>query len=253
MKTFLYLVIGLLSARSMAESTPTANAAQTQSQPPAPDQKAAPTSGVSAGSLESKVENHPTQQPPPTSVFFYYCQKSNSYYPSVSQCDEGWIAVPAGPAVPVPYVEPAPKATQETVKSQPNAVSFEIFGRAYSYSLDYDRAISDHISLGAGISSWESRDWWHDYDATITVVPIYANYYFSQNPGRGFVSVGVDWISVTQAGFNDTTFANNGFAAVAGGGYEIRDVSGFLLRLGGFLIVGRSVSVVPLASIGFGF
>jgi len=191
---------------------------------------------------------------PPPGAFFYYCQATNSYYPNVPTCDAGWIAVPVGQAIPImPIFRPLPRATEQTVQSQPNSVDLEFFGRALFYSLDYDRAVSAHVTLGIGISSWEAHSWSHDYDGTVTVVPAYANYYFSLNPNRGFVTVGVDWIHVNHAGYNNDTFMNNGFAGVAGGGYEMREHSGLLLRLGGILIAGRTAMVSPLASVGFGF
>jgi hypothetical protein len=203
---------------------------------------------------------HPQPLPPgpgenPT-TFFYYCDKTKAYFPHVNHCPEGWIAVPvSSEAAPLDWSDltPAELATEETVKSQPNSLNVELVGRALVYSLNFDRAISPHCTIGVGISSWRETNWWQDYHATVTVVPAYVDYFFSQQPRRAFVSAGADWIHVSRAGYSDNTFTNTGFAAVIGGGYELRDVSGFLLRLGGYVIVGRSVVISPSVAIGFAF
>jgi hypothetical protein len=194
---------------------------------------------------------------PPPAGFFYYCDAARAYFPTVETCPAGWIAIPAPPPPPMPprahlWEINAPES-EEVVKSHPNAISLEMFGRALFYSLNYDRAVSEHISVGIGASYWETEDWWHDYIADVTVVPVYGNYYFSRRPHRGFLSAGVDWVTVTQSGYNHSTFANNGFAAVIGGGYEYLDSSGFLIRVSGFAIAGRSLDVSPSISLGYAF
>ena len=237
-----YFLLSLVATATLAQISFAAEPAQI---PPPP-----------AAATPPAPATPPTAVPPapPSGAFFYFCQKSNAYFPTVKTCDEGWVAVPTGPSIQlIQFPEPAPPATEETTRSQPNAVSIEILGRALSYSLDYDRAISPSLTLGIGISSWQSNNWWQDYHSTVTVVPVYANYYFSEKPRRGFISAGVDWISVTEAGYNDNTFSNNGFAAVIGGGYEVHDTSGFLLRLGGYAIAGRSFIISPSAVLGYAF
>jgi hypothetical protein len=83
------------------------------------------------------------------------------------------------------------------------------------------------------------------------VIPVYRNYYFTENLDRGYLSLGADVIQVTQAGNSNDTFQNNGVAAVVGAGYESRNKEGFLLRLGLYFIVGTSVMLSPSVSLGF--
>jgi hypothetical protein len=45
------------------------------------------------------IVTQPSAQPvaPPPAQFWYFCTSSNSYYPYVSSCPDGWKAVPATP------------------------------------------------------------------------------------------------------------------------------------------------------------
>jgi hypothetical protein len=198
-------------------------------------------------------------EPPPSAPpagFYYFCNSSRLYYPTASECAEGWIAIPVVSPPPVWHPRnPEPSAEEiAEINRQRNVISAEIFGRAIAYSVDYDRAVSPHLTLGLGISTYRQSNWWKDYHATVTVVPIYANYYFSEKIQRAFVTAGVDWIHVSSAGYDSNdTFAKNGVAAVVGGGYEYREKSGFLMRLGGYAIVGRDVDISPSVIFGYSF
>jgi hypothetical protein len=245
----------------LSSSLPETVTATPQTAPTAPVVQAAP---VAPAPPPAEPPPSPiTEAEPAPTTFFYYCERTKTYFPNVQTCPTGWIAVPAGAAIPAqeqPQMRPWPAPVHrysvnapEIVHSQPNVVSFEFFGRALLYSVNYDFAVSDHLSLGIGISSWESRDWWTSVDSSVTVVPIYGNYYFSQHLGRGYISLGADWISVSSIGNNSNTFANNGMAAVIGGGYEARDASGYLLRFGGYVIAGKTTTINPSVSVGYAF
>lgn len=200
------------------------------------------------------------QAPGTPAGFYYYCRRAGLYYPAVPVCPEGWIAIPVQqpPPPPPPVMRgwrepPFEYESEDIVKSRPNAVTLEMLGRALLYSVDYDIALNPRLSLGVGVSYWQLEDWWRDYNASVTVVPVYMDYYFSARPQRGYVSAGIDWITVTQSGYDNSVFTNNGVAAVLGGGYEMMDRSGFLMRIGGYLIVGRSVTASPSLSLGYAF
>ncbi len=205
----------------------------------------------------------PPTQPPASQEsrsmgFYYYCGSTKAYYPTVASCPEPWIAIPlaAPPAVMGQnQLEPKEDDSTEPVSAHPNAASLEVFGRASIYSLDFDRAISDHITLGAGIAYWDAYQWWphNNYEASITVIPVYMNYYFTQDHARGFISAGADFINASQSGLGNGTFTQSGVAAVLGGGFECRNRSNFLFRLGGFLIVGRTTTLNPSIGLGIVF
>ena len=136
----------------------------------------------------------------------------------------------------------------------PNAVSLELFGRANSYSLDYDHSFSERFALGAGFSYGNmSRHRFHSSTASLTVIPVYGNYYFESGINRGFVTAGADILSASQTLNGAQTFRSSGGAAVFGGGYEYRGVSGFLFRGASYVIVGRSTEMTIGLSVGATF
>jgi hypothetical protein len=205
--------------------------------------------------------------PPPVSFegaslptgFFYYCASLRAYFPATPQCPEAWIAIPISGPVTTPvglglWTEPTPVDTvKEAVSDRPNTFSLELFGRALAYSVNLEHAFTERFSIGVGYSSWESTDWWDNYDATITVVPVYFSFYFSREPDRGFLSVGVDWIRNSEPGYDRDPFSNNGTAATIGIGYESRSNDGFLFRLAAYAIVGRTTDLSPGISVGYSF
>ena len=182
-------------------------------------------------------------------VFYYYCGSVKAYYPAVTSCPEAWVAIPLVSPHGLNYFG----ETEEPVQTHPWSASIEFYGRALQYSLDFDRSISKHLTLGSGISSWHATSDWSGYQATITVIPIYANFYFTEWQSRGFISLGGDLISASQSRTGDHTFENTGVAAVFGCGYEYRSYSGFLLRVAAFLIVGRSTILSPGIDVGMAF
>lgn len=218
------------------------------SQPPQPTETATPPA------VQSPL---PTNPGTPPQGYFYFCAKSNAYYPTVATCEQAWVAIPVGePFMTRRWGPMEPLATSaEAVVARPSAATLELGGRALAYSFSYDRAISDHLSLGIGLSSWTTRNWWTGYNETVTVIPIYADYYFTEEPGRGYFTLGFDGISVTnQSGPGDANvFDNNGVAVTLGAGYEFRHNSGFILRVGGVMIMGGSFTLSPFAAVGYTF
>jgi hypothetical protein len=193
-------------------------------------------------------------QPP---GFYYYCESLKAYYPTVGNCPESWVAIPVG-APPPSYRRRHYETTQvetpeEPSKTRPNAFTVDLFGRALLYSVNFDRQITDYFSLGVGISSWDASQRWTGFQSWVTVVPLYANFYFSPNASRGFLSAGADLIKVSEPGFSGNTFENSGVAGTVGAGYEFREQSGFLVRLAGYLIIGRSTELSPSVGLGIAF
>jgi hypothetical protein len=181
--------------------------------------------------------------------FYYYCAKLSAYYPAVQICPETWIAVPVAANMQPREQEPQDDKTF----SQHNAVSFEIGGRALLYSIDFDHHISDFFDVGVGFSIWNLNNYWSGYNATVTVVPIYTDFYFSRHLNRPYITAGVDLINVTHNGYSHDIFTNSGAAAVVGLGYEIRSYSGLVLRLSADFITGRSLVFSPGVALGYGF
>jgi|GEM_PF-3304992 len=131
----------------------------------------------------------------------------------------------------------------------PNAISFELLGRGILYSFNYDRELSQNFALGAGYVSYSATS--GSSSATLTVIPLYANWYFSPGPHRGFLTAGADLVMLS-ASLSGYQLGASGLAPIAGGGYEYRGPGGFLFRGTGYLVVG-TVSSTATIGLTFGY
>lgn len=152
--------------------------------------------------------------------------------------------------------EPAPVSNEEPVALQrPNAISLELLGRAFGYSLNYDRSVSKHFGLGAGFEYLSASDGF--MNVTIIMVPLYANYYFSPNNSRFFLTSGFDLAfvkaSVTLLTDTSVSASTMGIAPFIGGGYEYRADGGFLFRVAPYVFVGKVIRIWLGLSFGVAF
>ncbi|MGZ3768717.1 MAG: hypothetical protein ACXVCR_18130 [Bdellovibrio sp.] len=189
--------------------------------------------------------------------YLYYCSNLHAYYPHVNECPKPWIAVLNNNPVLyqlVPYY-PEPATSELAVIKRPKLVTLEFMGRSGVFSFNYDQAFTEHWTAGLGISYWESHSWWRNYYGYITVVPVYANYYFNTHPDRGYLTAGFDWISVSQSGTpaEHDVFAHDGIAGVLGAGYESRTNSGFMFRIAIYVIAGHYAEIIPGMALGYAF
>jgi hypothetical protein len=120
---------------------------------------------------------------------------------------------------------------------RPAVFSFEILGRGGYYSLDFDYSVNDEISLGAGLAAYSLSS--NSSSASIVILPLYGNFYFQPGPHRGFLSAGLDIVSIS-ANLSGTSFGASGVAPVLGGGYEYRGENGFVFRGAPYLVIGNS-------------
>ena len=99
----------------------------------------------------------------------YYCNSASAYYPHTKVCLEGWIAVPEkSPFIDAKLYTPT---RDLAVSSRPNSMSFEIFGKTLFYSFNFERALTNQLTLGLGISSWDLSTWLQNTNYQIIVVP----------------------------------------------------------------------------------
>lgn len=137
-------------------------------------------------------------------------------------------------------------------KTQPrNYINLEIGGRGGIYSLGFERRFSAQTTLGVGLShySLELNPTIAKTDVSITIIPLYANFYFGRNKLNYFVTSGASLVfleSNANISLNDAlgeltfNFASGESDAVS-------------LTTNSELVSNNSTRiVVPLPSIGFG-
>lgn len=134
--------------------------------------------------------------------------------------------------------------------SRPNALSVEILGRGGAYSLNYDHSMSDSVGLGVGFAYYGLNV--DGVSASIAVIPVYVDYYFSPDNHRGFLTGGVDVVIISAKIDNWGAFKGSGALGVLGGGYEYRGDGGFLFRVAPYMMVGAG-GVAVWGGISFGY
>jgi len=141
---------------------------------------------------------------------------------------------------------------QSELISEPrrNAVSIELLGRGWLYSLNYDHLIFDRLAIGIGASYWNTTSWWSNINYGATIIPIYGNYYFMTGLNRFFLTAGGDLVFVNPTLNSNNVFQSSGGAAVVGGGYEYRGSRGLLFRVAPYIIIGASTTLTIGFTIG---
>jgi hypothetical protein len=111
--------------------------------------------------------------------------------------------------------------------AHPGNFGLELGGRAGLYSLQYDYAVSDQVSVGAGAEVLPPICFDGPCHApALVAVPLYANVYLSQQESSPFLTAGTTVLLV-----------DGGHALpVLGLGYELRDRKSFTLRLTGYVV-----------------
>lgn len=136
---------------------------------------------------------------------------------------------------------------EETALTRPNIISFELLGRGVLYSFNYDRSINEMFAVGAGISGYSASS--DGETASLFLIPVYGNFYFSPGPSRGFLTGGLDIVAASATLAGDTVGAS-GAVPIIGGGWEYRGSGGFVFRLPGYILIGNGGT---LFWIGLGF
>ena len=144
------------------------------------------------------------------------------------------------------------QADTHTRVTNPSAVSLELLGRGFFYSLNFDRVISDDIAVGAGFGT-ASTD-----NGSISMIPVYGNYYFKRDANSLFATAGVAIIPSATNGNSlrlSTARLNYSTPSVApelGLGFESRGDAGFLFRGTAYVIITDG-KVFPWGGVSFGY
>jgi hypothetical protein len=153
---------------------------------------------------------------------------------------------------------PVAAHAEHTRVTNPNALGFEIFGRALQYGFQFDRVISDDLAAGVGFgfTPTERADG-TDANQKATLFPVYVNYYFTRDAGSLLATAGATLVSDhgevsgLKSALGSLEFPSNAILPTVGLGYENRGDTGFLFRVNAYAIAGKSI--VPWLGFGFGY
>lgn len=132
----------------------------------------------------------------------------------------------------------APAYAEDTRATNPNAVSIEIFGKSFLYTLEYDRAFADNFFAGFGVGSvgMQFADG-TDAGQTAHLIPVYAGYYFIKDEASPFVIAGASVetngadVANLKTSIGGATLSSSQVLPFFGLGFEERTDNGFLFRV----------------------
>ena len=148
--------------------------------------------------------------------------------------------------------------TNNTRATNPLALSLELGGRGFLYSLNFDRVLNDNLAAGFGIGNVTANSAsLVSASQSSVVIPVYFNYYFMPDAGSFYVTGGADLVTNASglSGFTSSpgglSFSSSPILLTFGIGYEFRSDSGYLVRATGYGIYGNSL--IPWGGISFGY
>jgi hypothetical protein len=109
---------------------------------------------------------------------------------------------------------------QTVAENGPNFVGVELLGRAFLYSINYERYITPRFGIGAGLATWEINN------RVIAIVPMYASVTPIGHTHSPYFTAGMT------LGVRASTFYDNPTAALGtvGAGYQYISNRGFVIR-----------------------
>jgi hypothetical protein len=128
----------------------------------------------------------------------------------------------------------------------PSVIGVEALGRASSASVFFDRMLDEDFAAGFGFGG-----------GPISMVPVYANYYFSREQGSFFGTAGVSLVLDLDSARGRKSAAaewvvNESVLPVFGLGYENRSDQGYLFRATGYLAYADK-TLKPWAGVSLGY
>jgi len=155
---------------------------------------------------------------------------------------------------------PLSAMAEHTRPTNPNALSLEVLGKTFLYTVQYDRAVTDDVFAGVGIGT-VALDNLDSTDAGVSavMVPVYAGYYFLRDQGSPFVIAGASLVTNHSDTIGKKTslagleYGSNQVVPFFGAGYEVRTDSGFLFRVTGYGEIGKSIKPWGGATFGYAF
>jgi hypothetical protein len=147
-----------------------------------------------------------------------------------------------------------PARAEPTRPTNPNVLGVEGLGKAGLWSVFFDRALNEDLVGGAGFGTLSLG-----VNTSMTLIPMYVNYYFSRESGSFFGTAGVDIALLSNATAGATSslggfgLDQSGVVPQVGVGYESRGDSGFLFRVAGYVLFFNKISPWVGFSLGWAF
>lgn len=142
--------------------------------------------------------------------------------------------------------------------TNPSALSVEVLGRGFLYSVNYDQVMSEDFAAGFGIGRVPLNNTdGKDSGSSVTVLPGYFNYYFMKEQGSLYASGGLTIITDTNtakgkvSSAGSVQFTSSIIVPNVGLGYENRAESGFMFRIAGYLMSAHKI--YPWVGVTFGY
>lgn len=151
-------------------------------------------------------------------------------------------------------------ASEHTRVTNPNALSLELFGRGLLYGIAFDRVINDDMVVGVSYGRTPLKTVaGGDTGLSAALVPAYFNYYFTRSQDSVFASAGATLVANSddakdsKAQFSGLEFSSTPVLPTLGVGFESRGDTGFLFRVAGYAMIGKSLNPWFGFSMGYAF
>lgn len=118
-----------------------------------------------------------------------------------------------------------------SIHAQANTVYFELFGNGLVYSVNYDRMVTDNISVRAGYGGLTVKSIETQEEAKITMIPVLGNYLMGDGNHKLEIGGGVVMVSIDYSGnVEDIDFSIGADGAIPTGnlGYRYQKPEGGL-------------------------
>lgn len=146
--------------------------------------------------------------------------------------------------------------TNNTRATNPSALSLELGGRGFLYSLNFDRVLNDNLAVGLGIGNVTAAGS-NAVSQSSLVIPVYFSFYLMPDASSIYLTAGADLVTSASAWAGLTSspgglnFSSSPIIGNFGIGYEYRSDAGYLVRVTGYGIYGSSL--IPWGGISFGY
>ena len=131
--------------------------------------------------------------------------------------------------------------------TKPTSVGLELFGRGLLYGLHIDQVLAEELAAGIGYGSVGLKTpGGTDLNTSVRLLPAYVNYYFMQEQGSLFATLGATMVlnqstaNGNVAQMSGVQFNSSGVLPTMGVGYENRSPTGVILRITAYGMIAKT-------------